>query len=164
MVRRPYPPLGMSPACPCCLACLVCTCGLVLCPSSESVCELLPRGGRGLSPERALSRESPSHNLDERYLEDTKIFWYLTYPGARQQRGFSRSAARHKVTTKLWEILCLSNFLRILTCGGRESTIWRPATLPRTVASGRFFDLRRPQVKKINENEKFSVSLGSGPC
>jgi len=149
-----------------CLPILTCLsrlhmCGLILCPFSGSVCDLLSRGGRGLSPVRALPRESPSHNLDEHYLEDTEIFWYLTYPGARRRRGFSRAAARHNVTTKLWEILCLSNFLKILTCGGRESTISRLATLPQTVASGRFFDLRRPQVEKMNQNQKLSLFLGS---
>ena len=45
------------------------------------VCDLLLRGGRGLSPECALPEEYLGHNLDEHSLEQTEVVWCLAYPG-----------------------------------------------------------------------------------
>ena len=48
-------------------------------PFSGLVCDLLLRGGRGLSPEDALLEEYLGHNFDEHCLEDTRVVWCLFY-------------------------------------------------------------------------------------
>jgi len=71
-VHCPYPSLIMFPALPI-LSCLslLYMCGLGLCPFSGWVCDLLLRGGQGLSPECASPEEYLSHNFDVHCLQDT---------------------------------------------------------------------------------------------
>ena len=101
MVRCAYPPLAMLPCLPfLSFLSLLSTCGLDLCSFSGFVCNLLLRGGRGLSPDCALPEEHLSHNLNEHWLEDSGAVWCLIQP---------RVAAHHKVATRLREILHLVN-------------------------------------------------------
>jgi len=69
----PLPTSGHVPCLPMRLSCLLCTCGLGLCPLSGLVCDLLLRGGWGLSPECALPEEYLRHNLDEQCSENTRV-------------------------------------------------------------------------------------------
>jgi len=108
--------------------------GLGLCPGPFSglVCDLILRGGRGLSPKCALLEEylQVDHNLGKHCLEDTRKFDALPTWARGGEGALARAVARHKVTTKLLDSLYVSNFLKIPTCGGRKSTITRLATLP----------------------------------
>ena len=73
-------------SCPCCIWSLVYMCGLGRCPSSGLVCNLLPRGRRGLRLkvhcQRSISFHNHDmlHNHDMHCLEDTGALWCLSYP------------------------------------------------------------------------------------
>jgi len=87
------------------MSCLfvLCTYGLGLCPFIGLVCDLLLRGGRGLSPECTLPEECLGHDLSEPCVEDTGAVWCLTYLVARGGATFHR-APRSLVISETWSM------------------------------------------------------------
>jgi len=69
-------------------------CDLGLCPFSGLVCDLLLRGGRGLSLNEHWQEGISFHNCDVHCLEDTGVVWCLSHLGARWRRGFSPELPR----------------------------------------------------------------------
>ena len=88
-------------------------CGLGLCPFRRLVCDLLLRGGRGLSPDCALPEEYLGHNLDEHCLEQTGE------SGSLPTRACG-GEAHHKIATKLRENFPIFSICRLAATASRH--------------------------------------------